>query len=112
MVTRHERTDIAARYFGFVTSISCNRPQTTPPGNQSITFSRNHWPRRSDGPFIMGACHFRGPVPEWLCFALRLPDRPGGGSWHISALLAREPRVAGPREAQVRRSERTARGNS
>ena len=48
----------------------------------------------------MAVCHFRGPVPEWLCFAFRLPDRPGGGSSHISALLAREPRVAGPRKAQ------------
>ena len=102
--TLHHPIEKGPTYFGFVTSISCNPPQTTPRGNQSITFSRNHWPRRTDEPFIMAVCHFRGPVPEWLCFASRLPDRPGGGSSHISALLARAAgsRSSGGSGTQVR----------
>src|SRR5215469_12148115 len=47
--TLHHPIEKGPTYFGFVTSISCKPPQTTPPGNQSITFSRNHWPAEPMG---------------------------------------------------------------
>src|SRR6516164_8465561 len=49
MVTRHDRTDMVARYFGFVTSISCNRPQTTPQGTSRSPFREITGPAEAMG---------------------------------------------------------------